>query len=501
MDTLRQQLGAAVTAQHVAESRVPPTSSRGGSRGRGRGHDLAHAVSPSQGVQKETEVTQPPQRGMRGRGRGRGLHARASLPDLTLNGNTHSDIESEDEVDEIEDDGAPQIVKSGSGSQIRRSRSIPHLAPALRGDRSSRRGRGGSRRRVRVSMPDIRAKAGDDALEIDELEEEDSVITTTPAPQPSRRGVGRRATSKTPLGTDGLKAHSPSSHATARVRIRGQGVPLQLTRESPSSGEELTQAPLSPMAESDRNTRGRGRSRGGPLGRWKGWVVVPEEGGVNSSNLVDDSADGDTLGPLGRSRVLGRKHKPEDAPAGRPPPLKKIKLIHRVPAATYTHHEQIPSTPLSHPGKIRELLSSFYRLEEDGPDMTLEELENLATEGGRRLRRIAILRSEGRLNGPLQGPVKRQVEPPRPTGPWDDIIEQAIAESKANREAGRARVNISRRIARMIMAHWEKVAGADDKERKAEEKRLNILAKTTLKVVLAQWKEAVRVCASYLLQS
>jgi helicase SWR1 len=44
------------------------------------------------------------------------------------------------------------------------------------------------------------------------------------------------------------------------------------------------------------------------------------------------------------------------------------------------------------------------------------------------------------------------------------------------------------------MAHWEKVAGADDKERKAEEKRLNVLAKATLKAVLAQWKEAVKVC-------
>jgi hypothetical protein len=273
-----------------------------------------------------------------------------------------------------------------------------------------------------------------------------------------------------------------------------QSTPL----ESPSDGEELSEAHSSPMAESDRSTRGRGRgrgNRGGPLGKWKGWVVVPEEGGViNSSSLADGSVDGEVLAPPGRFRVLGRKNKSEDAPAGPPPPLKRIKLIHRVPVATYTHHEQIPSTSLSYPRKISELLSSFYRLEDDGLDMTLDELESIASGDGRRLRRIAILRSEGRLNGPLQGPVKRQVEPPRPTGPWDDVIEHAITESKANREAGRARINISRRIARMIMAHWEKVAGADDKERKAEEKRLNVLAKATLKAVLAQWKEAVKVC-------
>lgn len=504
VDNLRQHLGTAVPTQPVTESKVTPISSRG----RGRG---THVVSFSNPVGGETDVAiASPSRGMRGRGRGKRFNARASLPNRISNKTGHSDLESEDEVDEIEDDGASQIVQSGKGSQIKRSRSASRPTTTSHGHIPPRRGRGGARNRARVSASDIKTKTDDDELESDELEEEDPVVITTSSTRGRGRGRGRgfrqqvisktrKAATRQNAASNELERHSPlTPRATEDVQIRGRRrSSMQLTpHESHVNGEELTEARSSPTADSDRGARGGHgqRGRGGPLGKWKGWVMVSDEDGIlNPSNIGDTFTDGDALASSGGPRVLGRKNKSDDAPAGPPPPRKRIKLIHRVPPATYTHHEQIPSTSLNHPKKIPELLSSFYRLEDDGPDMTLEELEDMATEGGRRLHRIAILRSEGRLNGPLQGPVKRQVEPPRPTGPWDNIIEQAIAKSKANREAGRAHVNISRRIARMITAHWEKAAGADDKERKAEERRLNALAKTTLKAVLSQWKEAVKV--------
>ena len=40
----------------------------------------------------------------------------------------------------------------------------------------------------------------------------------------------------------------------------------------------------------------------------------------------------------------------------------------------------------------------------------------------------------------------------------------------------------------------EKVAGADDKQKRVEEKRMLTVVKATLKAVLAQWKDAVKAC-------
>lgn len=181
-----------------------------------------------------------------------------------------------------------------------------------------------------------------------------------------------------------------------------------------------------------------------------------------------------------------------DDPSSSAPPLKRIKLVHRVPDPTYTHHDQLPSRKLAFPGKIPELLTSFYRLEDDDPDMTLDELQELAAEDGGHLAQDFRLRRDGRLHGPIQ-PVKKQVMPSRPQDVWDEVIDQLPTEVKVVRDAAKVRVNGAKKVAKLVVAHWEKVAAADDKERKAEERRVLMLAKTTLKAVTNQWKDAVKV--------
>lgn len=171
--------------------------------------------------------------------------------------------------------------------------------------------------------------------------------------------------------------------------------------------------------------------------------------------------------------------------------IKRIRLITRLPVAEYTHPQQIPAPP-AFSRKIPLFLNSFIRLEDDGPDLTLEQLQERAMEEAPTRNRIAKLRSEGRLGIPA-GKRVQNIEPARVRTHWDLLIEEAIVTSKAIRGSGGFKVAGARRVAKIIAAHWEKIAGADDRERRIEEKRIKGLVKSTLKLVLAEWKVAVDV--------
>lgn len=186
-----------------------------------------------------------------------------------------------------------------------------------------------------------------------------------------------------------------------------------------------------------------------------------------------------------------RKNKADAAVPESAPPFKRIKLIHRVPPPSYTHPDQRPPKP-QFSGSLTSYLQSYVRLEDEGPDLTPEQLAKNASIDGVHLRRIAELRNHGRLSNP-KGAIAPSPEPIRQKVDWDRVVETAVISSKAVREAGKLRVGGSRRVAKLITAHWEKVAGADDKQRRAEEKRLQALVKSTLKLVLSQWKDAVKV--------
>jgi hypothetical protein len=93
----------------------------------------------------------------------------------------------------------------------------------------------------------------------------------------------------------------------------------------------------------------------------------------------------------------------------------------------------------------------------------------------------------------LQGPVKTKPEPSRPQGHWDLALESIASASRSNREAGKARVNGARKVSKLIIAHFEKLASQEDKERKLEEQRMLRIAKESMKKVQNQWKDAIRV--------
>lgn len=83
---------------------------------------------------------------------------------------------------------------------------------------------------------------------------------------------------------------------------------------------------------------------------------------------------------------------------------------------------------------------------------------------------------------------------------WDDIIaEVVIARSRVPKKSiGR---QVSSQIANKIQAYWDVQEVKRDRARAQEEKKLKILAKSTMKLVNAEWKKAVYVCLSLLYQS
>lgn len=78
---------------------------------------------------------------------------------------------------------------------------------------------------------------------------------------------------------------------------------------------------------------------------------------------------------------------------------------------------------------------------------------------------------------------------------WDDIIEEVImARSRATRKSIGQQVSLL--VASKVQAYWDVQGAKRDRARAQEEKKLKILAKSTMKMVNAEWKKAVYVCPS-----
>jgi hypothetical protein len=201
-----------------------------------------------------------------------------------------------------------------------------------------------------------------------------------------------------------------------------------------------------------------------------------------------------------------KKHKASSPPQLTSRPFKRVKLIVKPPLPPYlrpidyTHPSQIPQ-PSAFGNSLTKLLDSYTHLEEDETgSLTIEELEERAKEDARLLRQIEIFKSQGRLNQPApeegeQRVVRRrpQPEPARSKDHQDHLVAHIIHAGKAIRDEGKARVGIARKVSKLISAYWEKAAGAQDREKKAEEKRIRTLAKTVVRAVQDAWKVIVKV--------
>ncbi|KAF8331341.1 uncharacterized protein EI90DRAFT_1010738 [Cantharellus anzutake] len=340
-------------------------------------------------------------------------------------------------------------------------------------------------------------RAINDKRETIEALAQNLALVSSPSAQKASKGKGKAA-------QNASSAPSEPSRAKPKIAFPSSASQRFSPRKGRKSLPSRLDGPVSPAAPTPRSSgrgRGRGRGRGG---RGKGVLRTKSLSAIvrePTSSDVDELESEDEVPPptiavapapqptIPRLKKLRKRNEVESV---NPPSttIKRIKLIHRVPPPTYTHHEQLPPDK-AYGGDLTKFLQSFVRLEDDGPDMVIEELNAAARIDGAYLRRINQLRGHGRLSH-VEGSLPQEPEPPRPLGHWDSVVEGASIHLRIVRENGRARVNGARRVARLINAHWEKVAGADEKSKRLEEKKMQALVRSTLRAVQAHWKDAVK---------
>lgn len=170
----------------------------------------------------------------------------------------------------------------------------------------------------------------------------------------------------------------------------------------------------------------------------------------------------------------------------------RFKLKYRVPEPLITHPLHFPREKQFN--SLDEYLDSFIQLD-DHEDTTLEKAESKALHEASIRDRIATARARGWLAGDSVNPAapRKQPEPQNIPTRHDTMLKHIINFSSLMAQERRSNISRAKKISQMITQHFKKLEGTDEKEIKAEEKRIRRLAKQTAQDVRKKWKLAERV--------
>ena len=173
-----------------------------------------------------------------------------------------------------------------------------------------------------------------------------------------------------------------------------------------------------------------------------------------------------------------------------PTPIRRIKLIVRAPEPVYTSPKQKPTPPFFNKS-VTSALDSYIRLEDD--DVNEGPLEDAARKDAMLLERVYALRQQGRMLLSAEDAGRavqtRPMERRTPgSDPWDHVLDAVCARYRQRETSG---PEIAATIAAKVRAYWDLQNAKEDKVRVQQEKQLRALAKTTVKLVIAEWKRAV----------
>jgi helicase SWR1 len=170
----------------------------------------------------------------------------------------------------------------------------------------------------------------------------------------------------------------------------------------------------------------------------------------------------------------------------------RFKLKYRVPEPLITHPIHLPLTKQFN--SLREYLDSYIQLD-DHEDTTLEKALQRARHEASIRNRIEIARARGWLANDSASPAapRKQPEPPTAQTRHDVMLKHVVNFATLMVQERRSNVSRAKKIAQMVAQHFKKLEGTDEKEIKAEEKRIRRLAKQTAQEVRKKWKLAERV--------
>jgi helicase SWR1 len=178
------------------------------------------------------------------------------------------------------------------------------------------------------------------------------------------------------------------------------------------------------------------------------------------------------------------------APLTPTPTIRRIKLIVRAPEPVYTNPQQKPTPPLFNKS-VTSVLASYTRLEND--DINEEALEDAARKDAAFLERVYSLRQQGHMllsaedagRAVQTRPKERRIPG---SDPWDHVLDAVRTRYRHRETSG---PEIAATIAAKVRAYWDMQNVKEGKVRVQQEKQLRALAKTTIKLVIAEWKKAV----------
>ena len=169
----------------------------------------------------------------------------------------------------------------------------------------------------------------------------------------------------------------------------------------------------------------------------------------------------------------------------------RFKLKYRMPEPLITHRFHFPLEKQF--SSLNDYLDSFIQLE-DHEDTTLEKAEAKALHEASIRYRIAVAKAKGWLTGESSPNAPRKQPEPSPVQTRHDImLKHVVNFSTLMGQERRSNISRAKRIALMVAQHFKKLDGTDEKEIKAEERRIRRLAKQTAQEVRKKWKLAERV--------
>ncbi|CAM9019153.1 unnamed protein product [Wickerhamomyces anomalus] len=174
-------------------------------------------------------------------------------------------------------------------------------------------------------------------------------------------------------------------------------------------------------------------------------------------------------------------------------PIPKIKVKLSLPKATITNPDHIAKPAFE---SLEEYLNSYKSLDEDVTNQEYEEhiqdqqqlLSKIKKAVGNNVLKIDDDFSFSKVPPPFpfRNPLLNQHTH------HDHLVAQAVHMSKLFENSRKARIQRARKVANMIEVHFKRAAGAADRARKEEERRIKTLARNAVQVVKKRWMLAER---------
>jgi HSA len=169
----------------------------------------------------------------------------------------------------------------------------------------------------------------------------------------------------------------------------------------------------------------------------------------------------------------------------------RFKLKFRLPEPLITHRFHYPLEKQFN--SLNDYLESYIQLD-DHEDTTLEKAEAKALHEASIRDRISAAKAKGWLTGEASpNAPRKQSEPAAIPTRHDIMLKHIVNFSTLMGQERRSNISRAKRIALMVAQHFKKLDGTDEKEIKAEERRIRRLAKHTAQEVRKKWKLAERV--------